>query len=533
MATTASAHSTTPTTSIDQTRWRILSVGLVGAFMVMFDESMMNAILPSMQVSLHMSSSQVVWATAGFSLAGAVCLVPSGRLGDDFGRRRLFVVGMILFVVFTASCALAPNGDWLVASRFAMGLAGAMVIPQVVGLVQQLFAGKERAKAFGVYAALVAASTAFGPLLAGRIIAVAGEHNGWRWVFYAGLPISLAALVLGYLNLPKAQSTRLTKDGTTQHTMRGQDPVGMVLLAAALVCIVLPLAENGDDGVTPPWWTLGVGGVLLVAFLVYERSLDQRGQLPMVRPRLLALPSFFFSFATSLLVYMAFPPILILLQLYFQMGLHYTAWHSSMVTILFPIGSLAGALVGGRLVPRFGRWMVVLGCLMMGAGLAVAASLTTNYDGGSIALMLAPALLVCGLGAGCVISCNQSLGLHDIPRSESSMAGGSYQLGVRIGASIGIPIATSAYFSEVASSHGNFGDAAGSGLLVPTISAFAAAVLAAVGLVVTKQWGSRDALLQDAPGILEEAAPVAPVAPIAPAPLDTRNTSSTRKESTT
>src|SRR5882757_1415572 len=517
MATTASAES--PTTQLDPTRWRILSVGLVGAFMVMFDESMMNAILPSMQVSLHMSSSQVVWATAGFSLAGAVCLVPAGRLGDDFGRRRMFVIGMILFVLFTVSCAVAPNGDWLVASRFVMGLAAAMVIPQVVGLVQQLFAKKERPKAFGVYAALVAASTAFGPLLAGRIIAVAGEHNGWRWVFYAGLPISLAALVLGYLNLPKAQSTRLTKDGTTQHTMRGQDPVGMVLLAAALVCIVLPLAENGDEGVTPPWWKMGVGGVLLVAFLLWERSLDQRGRLPMVMPRLLALPSFFFSFATSLLVYMAFPPILILLQLYFQMRLHYTAWHASMVTIIFPIGSLTGALIGGRLVPRFGRRTVVLGCLLMGIGLGVAAWLTTNYDGGNIALALAPALLVCGLGAGCVISCNQSLGLHDIPREESSTAGGSYQLGVRIGASIGIPIATSEYFSKVASSHGNFGDAAGAGLLVPTIAAFSAAVIAVVGLFVTKQWGSRDAQEHAAPGLLKAAAPVAPGAP---APLDAR-----------
>src|SRR5882757_8592455 len=106
MATTASAQTTATTTSLDPTRWRALTIGLVGAFMVMYDTSMMNAILPTMQVSLHMSATQVTWATAGFSLAGAVTLVPAGRLGDDYGRRRMFVIGMTLFLLASLSCGL-------------------------------------------------------------------------------------------------------------------------------------------------------------------------------------------------------------------------------------------------------------------------------------------------------------------------------------------------------------------------------------------------------------------------------------------
>lgn len=500
-----------------------MSIGLVGAFMVMFDTSMMNAIMPTMQLSLHMSSSQVTWATAGFSLAGAVTLVPAGRLGDDFGRRRMFAIGMVLFVLFSLSCGLAPNGAWLVASRFAMGVAGSMVIPQVIGLVQQMFGGKERAKAFGVYAALVAMSTAWGPLLAGQVVDGFGHQDGWRYIFFMGIPVSLVALVLGLAKLPKVQQTRRAEGEHGHHVMSGQDPVGMVLLCLALVAIVLPLAENGDAGVNPPWWLLGVGGVLLVAFVMWERSLDQRGRLPMVKPRLLVLPSFFFSFATCLFFYAAFPPVLILLQLYFQQGLHYSALHSSLSTLAFPLASMTGALVSGRLVPRFGRRMVVLGCLLMGIGLGGVSLLATSWNGGNLPLVLSPAILVCGLGAGCVISSNQSLGLFDIPKSESGTAGGSYQVGVKIGSSIGIPIATSLFFSELASSHRNFGDAVAAGLTFPTIAAFLAAVVAAVGLVVTKQWGSREAAAQDDPGRgPREEAPSA----LAPSPV-------TRKESTT
>jgi MFS family permease len=502
MATTASAKTTT--IQPDPTRWRALSIGLVGAFMVMYDTSMMNAILPTMQTALHMSPTQVTWATAGFSLAGAVTLVPAGRLGDDFGRRRMFVIGMILFLLASLSCALAPNGSWLVGSRFAMGIAGSIVIPQVIGLMQQLFTGKGRSKAFGVYAAIVAMSTAWGPLIAGQTVDGFGHQDGWRYVFFMGMPISLISLVLGYRRLPQ-----------TPHRGGGGSKVdfgGMALLALALIAIVLPLAENGDKGMTPPWWLLGVGAVLLAAFVLWERSLDRRGEHPMIKPRLLVLPSFSFSFITCLFFYAAFPPIFILLQLYFQAGLHYSALQSSLGTLLFPIGSMAGALISGRLVPRYGRRMVVAGCLMMTAGLAATSLLSLNSNGGNIAVVLAPGLLVCGLGAGFVISSNQSLGLYDIPRTDASTAGGTYQVGVKIGSAIGIPIATSVFFSALADNRGNFADAVAAGLAIPACMAFLASLVAVVGLVRTKQWGSREASEDTDREPREEAPSAAPAA---------------------
>jgi MFS family permease len=450
--------------------------------MVMFDTSMMNAIVPTMQTALHMSPTQVTWASAGFSLAGAVTLVPAGRLGDDFGRRRMFAIGMTLFLLASLSCGLAPNGTWLVVSRLAMGCAGSIVVPQIIGLVQQLFAGKERAKAFGVYAALVAMSTAWGPLLAGQVVDGFGPQDGWRYIFFMGMPVSLLSLILGYRMMPKAPSSRAVKTG--------HDFAGAVLLGLALFSIVLPIAENGDAGVNPPWWLLGVGAALLGAFLLWERSLDQRGLHPMVKPRLLTLPSFSFSFLTCLFFYAAFPPIFIVLQIYFQRGLHYSAVQSSLGTVLFPIGSMSGALISGRLVPSFGRRMVVAGCLMMTVGLGSAALLCMSWTGGNVPLVLAPSLLVCGLGAGFVISSNQTLGLHDIPKSDSSTAGGTYQVGVKIGSAVGIPIATSVFFSSLADSRGNFGDAVAAGLVIPAVAALLASVIAAVGLVRTKQWGT-------------------------------------------
>jgi MFS family permease len=387
-----------------------------------------------------------------------------------------------------------------------------MVIPQVIGLVQQMFGGKERAKAFGVYAALVAMSTAWGPLLAGQVVDGFGHQDGWRYIFFMGIPVSLVALVLGLAKLPKVQQTRRAEGEHGHHVMSGQDPVGMVLLCLALVAIVLPLAENGDKGVTPPWWLLGVGAVLLAAFVLWERSLDRRGEHPMIKPRLLVLPSFSFSFITCLFFYAAFPPIFILLQLYFQAGLHYSALQSSLGTLLFPIGSMAGALISGRLVPRYGRRMVVAGCLMMTAGLAATSLLSLNSNGGNIAVVLAPGLLVCGLGAGFVISSNQSLGLYDIPRTDASTAGGTYQVGVKIGSAIGIPIATSVFFSALADNRGNFADAVAAGLAIPACMAFLASLVAVVGLVRTKQWGTREASEDTDREPREEAPSAAPAA---------------------
>jgi len=430
---------------------------------------------------------------------------------------------MVLFLLFSLSCALAPNGSWLVISRFGMGVAGSLVIPQVIGLMQQLFTGKGRSKAFGVYAAIVAMSTAWGPLIAGQTVDGFGHQDGWRYVFFMGMPISLVALILGYRKLP--QTPHKSADGKS-----GIDLGGMALLGLALFAIVLPLAENGDEGVTVPWYLLGVGAVLLVAFVLWERSKDRRGENPMIKPRLLVLPSFTFSFATCLFFYAAFPPIFILLQLYFQAGLHYSALQSSLSTVLFPVGSMSGALIAGRLVPRFGRRMVIAGCLMMTAGLATTSLLSLNWEGGHVPLVLAPGLLVCGLGAGFVISSNQSLGLFDIPRTDASTAGASYQVGVKIGSAIGIPIATSVFFSALAANHGNFGDAVAEGLAIPACMAFAASIVASVGLWRTKQWGSREAAAEDHRRGPREEAPAAGTSPTGTSPAGPVDT---RKESTT
>src|SRR3954447_2014929 len=182
----------------DARRWRILTVSLVGALMVLLDVSIVNVALPSIEREFGVSAGTVQWVVSGYALTFGLALVPAGRLGDTVGRRRMYLIALSAFVVTSALTGAAQTASWLLAARLLQGVAGGMLIPQNVGLIQDLFRGAERARAFGALGSVVGLSTATatGPVVGGLILALAGNHDGWRWVFYVNVPIGLVALVL-------------------------------------------------------------------------------------------------------------------------------------------------------------------------------------------------------------------------------------------------------------------------------------------------------------------------------------------------
>ena len=187
---------------VDPRRWRALMVCLVAGFMALLDVTIVNVALPSIQTGLAAREADLQWVVSGYAPAFGVILGLAGRFGDARGRRRVFLVGVAAFTLASVASGLAPDAGALVAARVAQGFAGGVITPQISGLIQQLFRGAERGRAFGLFGATVGVSTAVGPTLGGLLIHLGGPVHGWRWIFFVNLPIGIMVILLGARLLP-------------------------------------------------------------------------------------------------------------------------------------------------------------------------------------------------------------------------------------------------------------------------------------------------------------------------------------------
>ncbi|MDX6331087.1 MAG: hypothetical protein QOI83_3470, partial [Streptomycetaceae bacterium] len=217
-------------------RTQALAVCIAAAFLTLLDVSIVTVALPSMQQHLHLTSADSTWSIAGYTLTFGLILVPSGRLGDEFGRKKLFLIGMVLFIITGVLCGVAPDATWLVAARLARGLAAGLIAPQVVGLMTQMYPPRERGRVFGYYGATVALSTTIGPLLGGVILHSFGTADGWRWIFYLFIPLDVLAFFLGVRILPA---------GRRSERRSSLDLAGTLLLGLAVTAVMLPLLQSG------------------------------------------------------------------------------------------------------------------------------------------------------------------------------------------------------------------------------------------------------------------------------------------------
>src|SRR5215218_3337536 len=258
----------------DPRRWKALAVCLVGGFMVLLDVSIVNVALPSIRQGLQASQSELQWVVSGYALTFGLLLVPAGRVGDVRGRRTMFVAALGLFSLASLACGLAPTSLTLVVARLVQGLAGGLLTPQISALIQQLFRGRERGTAFGLFGTVVGVSTAVGPLLGGALIAIFGPDHGWRWVFFINLPIGLAAMPLAWRLLPEPDER--------QRRRHDYDPLGVFLLGAGIVALLLPLVQERQWQGSAKWLLIPVAALLLSAFVAWEFRYTRRGKEPLV-----------------------------------------------------------------------------------------------------------------------------------------------------------------------------------------------------------------------------------------------------------
>lgn len=457
----------------DPRRWKALAVCLVTGFMALLDVSIVNVALPSIREGVGASEADVQWVVSGYALAFGLVLIPAGRLGDARGRRMVFVAGVALFTLSSLAAGLAPTPEVLVAARLLQGIGGGLLNPQVSALIQQLFRGAERARAFGMFGTTVGISTAVGPLLGGVIIGGLGVEDGWRWIFFVNLPIGVAAIVLAMRWIPA--------DGADSRRRESLDPVGVVLLGAGVLALLLPLVEGRSGGAATGWWLALVGVALVVAFVLWEKRFAARGKEPLVDLALFGVRGYTPGAVVGSVYFAGFTAVFFVLTLLFQEGLGYSALEAGAATTPFAVGGAVTALIGGRLVTRYGRLVVTGGLVTVVLGLVAVDVVLSLVDGPALGWALALPLLVAGIGSGFVISPNITLTLADVPVQRAGTAGGVLQTGQRMGTATGIALVGAVFFAVAAD--GDLQHAAAIALRVTLVTVLVSLAASVVDLV--------------------------------------------------
>ncbi len=453
----------------DPDRWKALGVCLVAGFMTLLDVSIVNVALPSIESGVDASQSALQWIVSGYALALGLLLVPAGRIGDARGRRPVFMTGVALFVLASAACGAAPSAGTLVAARVLQGFAGGLVTPQVSGFIQTLFRGEERGKAFGYFGTTVGVSTAIGPLLGGALIALIGPEHGWRAVFLVNLPIGATVLVLARRYLPAAAPRPAERTAL--------DPVGVLLLGAAVICVLVPFIEQRTWHSPLRLALFPLAAVLLGVWVLHERRYG-RTREPVVNLSLFKIRSYVLGAGVGLLYFSGFTGTFFILTQYLQSGLDYPAWKAGLAATPFAIGGALMSSYGSRHVLTRGRKLIAFGLGTVIVGFVGVWFAVRAEPGADVAVYTALPLLLAGLGGGLVISPNQTLTLSQVPVERAGSAGGVLQTGQRVGSAAGIAVTGSVFYSSLASSHGDWAVAFRHGVVVIACFVFAALALA-------------------------------------------------------
>jgi MFS family permease len=390
---------------------------LLGAALNVIDFFIVNVALPTIDADLHASSATLEMVVAGYGIAFAVLLVLGGRLGDAFGRRRMFRIGLAAFTVTSLVCGLAPDATTLVLARIAQGAAAAIAMPQVLASIQALTSGDERARAVGYYGANSGMSMVIGQVLGGALVAADVAGLGWRTIFLVNVPIGIVTLVLAGRAVPESRSANPL----------GVDGRGTVLLGAMLLAVLVPLTEGRALG-WPAWSVamLAAAPVLGVLLALAERSAERAGRVPLLPPSVLRLPSMRLGLGVAMPFFVGFGGFMFICALLLQDGLHMGPLDAGFALAPLAVGFFAASMVNARLVARYGRSVVVAGFALQLVGLLVVLATVSRGWPELTALDIAPGMLICGIGQGMAMTTVIGLTLSQVPADRAGAGSGVF-----------------------------------------------------------------------------------------------------------
>ncbi|WP_147108032.1 MFS transporter [Nesterenkonia populi] len=425
---------------------RVLAALMLPMFASLLSISSVMVALPAIEAGLGASSSDLQWVLSGYALAFGVGMVPAGRAGDLWGRRRMFLIGAGLFGLASLGAALAPTPTVLNLMRFAMGFGSSLLVPQVIGMIQRLFTGSARGRAYGMMSTVIGLGLALGPLIAGVLLELGEDRFAWRLVMAVNVPVVAVALVLAYLWLPVPKDDITPPEPGQPRGLARLDPLGAVLLTTAILLILLPVIQFQNlVGAA-----LAVAGlVLLGLWVLWERSLGRRSPgAPMVDLRLFAIPSFTWNSSVLILYFAGMPAMGAVVAVYVQQGMGHSALVAGLVTL--PAAMLVMLLSAqvGRRVERLGPRMMVVGtaaavgsaAALMGAALLMGTPLASVW-------WIVAGMTINGVAQALIIPSAQTLSMQEVPEHVAGASGGVTQTAQRIVTAIGMAGVTGVYYA--------------------------------------------------------------------------------------
>lgn len=418
-----------PAPEIDASRrWLTLLTVVIGTFMILLDGTIVNVAVPSIQASLRASYENIEWIVSGYALSYGLLLIPAGRLGDRYGHKTLFLIGLLGFTIFSALCGTARSPETLILWRVLQGAMAGVMNPQITASIQIAFPREQRGKAFGIYSAVIGIATATGPLVGGLLINANIRGLAWEPIFLINIPIGIVAAVLAIRTLRQ-----------TYGRAGSLDMVGIGIVSAAVLALTVPLVEGRPLG-WPAWTFASMAGsfFLFALFALWESRRLAREHSVLVNIHLFRNRPFMAGMGIALSYFGGFVGIFFVTSLLIQNGLGHSALYSGMTVIPFSIGSLITASQSHRVAERLGRRCLFLGTFLVLVGIG-GLIVVLQVEGESVtAWNLAPWFFIAGSGSGLVIAPNVTLVLSGVPGRDAGSVSGVLSATQRLGQAIGI-----------------------------------------------------------------------------------------------
>ena len=411
---------------------------LLGAFLPIADFFIVNVALPTINASLNATPASLELIVAIYGVAYAAILVLGGRLGDRFGRERLFSIGAAGFVLTSLACGLAPTIDVLIAARLLQGVTAALLVPQVLATAHATLEGERKARVLALYGATAGIAAVVGQLAGGLLVSLDIAGLSWRPIFLINVPLGLAVLVLSRLVIPATRSP---------HPI-GMDVTGTLLFAGTLVALLVPLSEGHSLGW--PAWTLVLLGAALVlgaTTVIYERRLEANGDVPLLPPSLLRLPSMSRGLVMVAAFSMGFGAFMFVFALMVQNGLHADALTSGLAVLPMAVMFFLGSVLSHRVINRFGRGALAVGGTVQALGLAgVIATVVLQWPDVNLILLGIP-LLFAGAGQSILFAGLFRVVLTDVPVHLGGVGSGVLITLQQAGLALGVATLGTLYLS--------------------------------------------------------------------------------------
>jgi MFS family permease len=428
-----------PTAPALRQRWLAFAVLLTGNFVTILDLFIVNVAIPNIHDNLPASNADIQLVLVVYAAAYGICLMNGARLGDLYGRRRLFLGGMALFTVASVLCGVAPSPVWLIVARVLQGMGAAILMPQVLASTRLMFEDGMRRRAFGLMGAAQGIAASISQLIGGWLIEHAPHGLGWRMIFLINVPIGLAALVAGRSLLIETR----TDTGTRL------DVTGAIMGAIGISLLLVPIMLGREHGW--PWWswTLPAGAIpVLAGFIRYEARLAARGGAPMLNPALFYNRPFAAGVSGIFLFYSAASSFFLALTLLLQSGLGLSPLDAGFIFTPSALAFFGASLAGPRLSARLGHYALLLGIAVFGAGLALSAVVAMHAPHATAWLVLS--LVLNGAGQGIVIPLALNALLSNVSNEQAGMAAGAVSTLQTVGTSVGVTVVGVVLFTVLA-----------------------------------------------------------------------------------